>query len=725
MASSALRIAVISASAGVLQAAQSQESSTAAANPIRKVVTMLQAMQKKVTEEGEKEKELYNKFMCYCKTSGGSLKEAIANNDAKVPQVEAEIKQAKAQKLQLEEDLKQHKGDREAAKAAVSEATSIREKEASAFAKEKAELESTIGSIKKAVAALERGMAGSFVQSGAAGVLKRAVVAKADMDDADRQELLSFLAGGSDYSPVGGEVTGILKEMGDEFAKNLAELTSTEDAAVKSHEELVSAKKSQVAALTESIEAKTARVGETAVSIAQMKQDLSDAVAQLLEDKDFLAELEKGCGTKTAEWEERSKTRAEELVALADTIKVLNDDDALDLFKKTLPSAAASLVQVASGDASSRSQALAAVERARGVFGSRRPRLDLIAMALRGKKAGFEKVIKMVDEMVATLKQEQVDDDHKKEYCGAQLDESDDKRKALERTVSDEEVGAADAEGAIATLKGEIAALEEGIKALDTSVMEQAEQRKAEHEEFVESSASNSAAKELLAFAKNRLNKFYNPKVYLPPPKRELSEEERIATNFGATLAPTLAPGGIAGTGVAVFAQVSAHRQQERLQREAPPPPPETFGAYRTKSQETTGVISMIDLLIRDLEKEMTEAETQEKDAQGDYERLMADAAKQRAADVKSLTDKTAAKADAETHLEAHNDAKASATKELGAVGEYIATLHAECDWLLQHFDARKEARASEVSALGEAKAVLSGAGFSLLQTSTGFLSRA
>merc|ERR1712203_504261 len=51
-------------------------------------------------------------------------------------------------------------------------------------------------------------------------------------------------------------------------------------------------------------------------------------------------------------------------------------------------------------------------------------------------------------------------------------------------------------------------------------------------------------------------------------------------------------------------------------------------------------------------------------------------------------------------------------------MGKYIAPLHAECDWLLKYFDVRKEARASEMDALGKAKAVLSGADFSFLQTS-------
>merc|ERR1719296_592411 len=98
------------------------------------------------------------------------------------------------------------------------------------------------------------------------------------------------------------------------------------------------AKTKEANALQASIEAKTKKIGDLAVSIVNMKNDLSETEAALLEDKKFLADLEKSCATKTAEWEERSKTRADELLALADTIKLLNDDDALELFKKTLPS---------------------------------------------------------------------------------------------------------------------------------------------------------------------------------------------------------------------------------------------------------------------------------------------------------------------------------------------------------------------------------------------------
>jgi len=125
----------------------------------------------------------------------------------------------------------------------------------------------------------------------------------------------------------------------------------------------------------------------------------------------------------------------------------------------------------------------------------------------------------------------------------------------------------------------------------------------------------------------------------------------------------------------------------------------------------------MIDLLIKDLDKEMTVAQTEEKDAQGDYEQMMTDSAAKRAEDSKTLGNKEATLADLQAALEKDTEAKASATAELGATLQYIQSLHNECDWLLQYFEVRKEARTSEIDALGKAKAVLSGADFSLVQT--------
>jgi chromosome segregation ATPase len=700
--------------------ASSRREATAAlavANPIRKVVNLLKGMEKKVAAEGEAGKKLYEAFMCYCKTAGGDLEAGMKAADAKIPAVASTIKESEAKLTQTKADLKAAQVDRSDAKAAMASATAIREKEAAAYAEEHSVYTTNIAAIAKAVGALEKGVGGSFLQTSAAQAVRRIALDKQDMLDSDRQMLLSFLSGGQggSYAPSSGEVIGILKEMGDTMSKSSADATAAEDAAIKSYEELMAAKTKEVEACTSAIEAKTATVGDLGVSIVQMKNDLSETEAGLMEDTAFLKDMEKTCATKTAEWEEAMKLRTEELAAIAETIKVLNDDDALELFKKTLPSAgASSFVQMGASTRTVRAKTLAALRKAKEVGAtSDYAQIDrIIMLAIRGKTVGFGKVIALIDTMVETLKKEQLDDDNKKEYCLGQFDTSDDKKKALERSVADEEAAIAAAEEGVATLKEEIAALEKGIKDLDKSVAEATEQRKEESAEYTDLMASDTAAKELLGFAKNRLNKFYNPKLYKPPPKRVLSAEDEIATSFGGTMAPTAPPGGIAGTGISLV-EISMHSQK----KDAPPPPPESFEAYSKSSGESTGVITMIDMLVADLDKEMTEAETTEKDAQADYEELMKDSAAKRAEDVTTLADKVATVASLESDIEAHKDEKLSATKSLMATLEYIAGLHGECDWLLKHFDVRAEARTGEIDALGKAKDVLSGADYSLLQT--------
>merc|ERR1719456_1598220 len=155
----------------VLAAGEGQEL-RAAANPMRKVITMLQMMQNKVTAEGKKEEELFEKFMCYCENADKSLSKSIEDASTKIPQLESEIKEAIALKAQLEEDIKKHREDRAAAKEALAKATAIREKEAAEYAKETGEQKSNLDAMDRAIAAISKGMAG-FLQTRAASVIKK------------------------------------------------------------------------------------------------------------------------------------------------------------------------------------------------------------------------------------------------------------------------------------------------------------------------------------------------------------------------------------------------------------------------------------------------------------------------------------------------------------------------------------------------------------------------
>merc|ERR1719181_1297568 len=328
-------------------------------------------------------------------------------------------------------------------------------------------------------------------------------------------------------------------------------------------------------------------------------------------------------------------------------------------------------------------------------------------------KAGFAKVIKLIDDMVVKLGVEQEDDDAQKKWCEGEFDTTEDQQKDTSRLIKGLGTKIEETTEAISTITSDLAALKKGIEELDLAVTDATKQRKDEHKEFVETAAQNGAALQLLDVAKNRLNKFYNPTVYKEPERRELTEEEQIYVNSGGAdprdaEEAAVAGTGIAGTGVTVFAQVAAKF------RDAPPPPPETVDAYAKKDAgEPT---ALIDKLKNDLEKDVQAAEFDEKEAQKDYEEFMGDSAKKRATDSKSITEKDSQKAELEGDLQAAKGAKETSTKELMALDEYMAQLHGSCDFLLENFDIRKEARASEIDAMKKAKAVLSGADYSFMQ---------
>merc|ERR1740115_707949 len=419
---------------------------------------------------------MFDQYMCYCNNADGTLGKSISDAETKIPQVESSIKEGAAMKKQLEAELKEAQVNRVEAKDAIAKATAIRERESATYAKVKSDAEANIGALSKAIPAIEKGMGGAFLQTSSAAVLRQ-ISESANMIPADRDILASFLSEGNNYAPKSGEIVGILKTLHDEMTKDFADATADETGAVASFDGLVASKKKEIDALTKAIESKTMRVGELGVKVAEAENDLEDTKEGLAEDQKFLANLDTNCELKKKEWAAYKAMQATEAVALADTIKVLNDDDALELFKKTLPAAGSSFVQVQVTSTEVRHRAVHALKSGR----KNDPRLDLIELAMHGGKIGFGKIIKMIDNLVVELKAEQGIDSNKKSYCNAEFDKAEDKKKGLELDISDLGKAIEDGQESIATLAAQIKALTKGIKDLDKSVAEATSTRKEEH----------------------------------------------------------------------------------------------------------------------------------------------------------------------------------------------------------------------------------------------------
>merc|ERR1719453_2365136 len=262
-------------------------------------------------------------------------------------------------------------------------------------------------------------------------------------------------------------------QMKDEMTKDQGEGAAQEQEAEKQFNELSAAKKAEIAAATEAIEKKSEEQGKLAVEVAEAKGELSD------------------------------------------TIKILNDDDALDIFKSQLSGPATSNMQTSFLQRSStrdiRREAVQILGQHKNV------QVALIANLLKSG-GGFDKVINLIDTLLGELKTEQNDDDEQLKWCNKEFDATADSVKGVVREIegltSNIDKQTADNEAFASTIK----ATKEAIENLDKAVAEATEQRKEDNAEYTENKGMNAAAHQLLGMAKNRLNKFYNPKLYKPPP---------------------------------------------------------------------------------------------------------------------------------------------------------------------------------------------------------------
>merc|ERR1719398_292972 len=427
-------------------------------------------------------------------------------------------------------------------------------------------------------------MGKAFLQSQtAAARVTKVVEASLTADDYQRNLVLSFLSGKQnpfgDYQSSSGEIVGILKAMKDEMDKDLNGAISDEEKAAAGFEELAAAKKEEISAASSAIETKTQRSGELAVSVVTTADDIEDTTKELGDLQSFLANLASQCATKKKEWAERCKVRAEEVAAISEAIKILNDDDALDLFKKTLSleSVASSvstrkfglLQQRTSASVVSRVGNMVSAMTRKG--GPHKAQLELLELSLKAKKVDFSKVLAMIDGMEAVLKEEQSDDDSTKSFCDKDLAKSAAEKKDTEEAIAASEAFIEETTAESAATADEIKELQKEIKAMDKAVAEATEQRKEEHAEFLVFQQQTNAALQLIDKAKNRLMKFYKPAFYKAAPTKELTEEEEIYDMSGRSdMIATAAPDYIAGTSQTVYAQIKVHSHA------APPPPPET-----------------------------------------------------------------------------------------------------------------------------------------------------
>lgn len=696
-------------------------------------------MQKEIEEQGKKEQVLYDNFMCFCDNGAADLLKTANDADAANKAAAAQLEADTAEKAQLEEDIKTHTSDLENAQKDLEEATNIRDKEKSEFDATVGTKSASEAALGKAIPAIEKGMGGAalmeLIGTKAFNQIKRAIRSSGHLTSGNRQEISSFL---QSETPGSGEILGMLKSMKDELSRDIAQLEKDEASAVAGFTSMKDSKEKEVEFADESIESKKERVGTLAVEIVKNKDTVEDAAAEAEAARKFAATLEKQCAAKKAEWAAVCKARADELAAIGEAIGILTDDDALDVFKKSLPAAALnqmpavdlhsgytghrnmftgemSLLQSKKAPAQRLQKAQAIISKT--AASNQSPGMGLLFFTLRSKlrvaqsqnakgAVDFSEITKMIDEMIAILTKDNKDDLTQKDFCIAELTKTEKEKASTDDKLASLASSIEELTDSADQVAEKIKSLQEGVASLDKDVAEATAMRKSEHAEYNENLKLSEIAEQLIGKAKNRLQKFYNPTLYKAPPKTEMTMEEKIIASGSSALVQQEAA---FDSNDVSFVQIRS--LLSRVTKVAPPEAPEaSFGG---KSKKSGGVLALMDMIMGELKASIQESRMEEKYAQKEYVELMEDSKESRAQDLKSLTEAESSKADIESSLTEAKENQMLTLEQSQNVIATLAKLHGACDFIIKNFELRLNARTAEIEGLKTAKAVLAGASFS------------
>merc|ERR550537_1037209 len=348
----------------------------------------------------------------------------------------------------------------------------------------------------------------------------------------------------------------------------------------------------------------------------------------------------------------RTKARAEELQAVAETIALLNSDEAHAMFGKTL-----GFLQMSSKTRrtnSLRTKAAAVLRKTAAKTGSQ----QLVSLAAEAQIAGFEKVKEAIQTMIEELKVQQKDEVKHRDWCIEEFAENMKQTVLNQDTMTDLQAKIAELTDTIDTLTKELADHQAEVDETKLQMKRAGEDREAENAEFQETVSDQRAAQQILTMALNRMKEVYG-----------LVQSE---------------PG------------------------EAAPPPPEGFKEY--KQNEGGGGVGMIQEIIDESKTMEMDALKAEGDSQAAYESFTKNGNASIKALLEAITDKTEKKASASAELTYSKEALVKTLKDLEALNTYKGTLHTSCDFVLDNFETRQEKRADEIEALRQAMDILSGA---------------
>jgi len=668
------------------------------------VVDLLKGLSVKIEYEGKQEEKLYDKFVCWAKNiiDTKTASNAVAAN--KILELETYISDLKAGRIELTSERVDLEKELQDVNSDIETLNSQRTKEELDFQEAQAEMTSAITALKQAISVLAEATkdakTGTFVQQQtdesegfAARTAEAATFAKAislsqkflargdafflrrvllgEVPKADWKKLNRPADFKKKYKLRSSKIQSVLTSMLTTFQDNLQDASAKEDAAVKTHKELSQSKETQKQALEDGLSKLTKENGARGLSKTDAQEQVNALKTQITDDEEFIKQTSRELAEKKVEWKARIELRALERAAIAKAVEYLHSDDARDLFKSSLKSQGYSLLQVR--ESSREERAKGTLARVAGLSGDARltKLSDAIAVSPMATGSHFEKVIAAIDTMIKTLQQEAQTDLDNKETC--EKDRATQTRTAIKAARLMDE-GTENIE----RLQSEIADIVASMKENDatiakhkTDLLEASAIRKAEKKEFDDSAADDLQAKLLITKATHVLSSFYKDNKLM----------------------------------------LSQLRKEPGL---PPPPPPPTWDdpQYRGKTEEMTGVLAILEMLVEDITKDMATAKTAEEKSAADF-KLYSQETKN-AIKVLTAANQALLKSKGVKQEDVAENKKDRVAKhnELNAAVKVIKSATPGCEYITINYPVRRVNRHTEIDGLQKAKAILKGGEF-------------
>jgi len=626
--------------------------------PIQKVVKLLNEMQAQIEKEGAEDEATMEEMGCWCETNEREKTTALELADQRIRDLTAAIPEYAAKAMEAEVTIKQLEKEVAENSEALSKAIEVRAKEQDEFRTGEKDLIQSIASLKNAIQMMSKVQLSQESLLQVKNIIRNHMQKHGDimagaLTGSQHRLAMSLIQDNAmvqrqSHRAPSSAIFGILKGMKESMETNMASNAKDEEEAVAQFKAMKAAKSEEIKAGEDLIMVKKVEMAESKEKNAKAKVDLEDTNESKKADTEFLQNLKLKCDNAQHEYDQRVKTRNEELKAVSETIGIITSDDSKDLFAKSM-----SFIQIsASSKYRQKAKDRVANKIRQLATRNRNPRLMAISTSMR--LDAFAKVLENIDKTVAALKAEQSEERKQKDDCVTAFQEND--KNIAEKSELSDDLG-----HTIATLATTISELSEAISALKAQVADsQTEMKKAsqvrekENHEFQTTVTEQRATQAILKKALDKLKSFYAALV------QKQSDDGSDAISF----------------------------------------------IQYKKNAGGSGVMAMIETIIDEsaaVEAESTKAEV---DAQAAYESFMKDSTAANDAAAKDITNKSDELAKAEAaKVTAEDDAKAT-TEELLTLGELGQTLHKKCDFLVKNFELRQTARAEEIEALVSAKAI-------------------